>query len=680
MPYTDYSPRLLIVDDDPVARLMLKTASEEMALFHTVFDCESSSQALEILQQERVDLFLLDYELDDLTGLQVFEQAKHLQDPIAGILVTAHDEKEVIKAAIHAGIRDFLEKPIPSYILANALQRAWDELEIRILLDAERRNHQELLESLPDIVYKIDMDGYIEYINQTVEEFGFNADELIGKHISRVIAAEDYHAHSLQTTLDSISRGMNTDQPPKLVNERRSGVRRTRNLRIRLNNPLSSQELRYRDGELVSFGEITARGIFEGNVITGSLGLIRDITERERTERELQKSLAKQELIDEALRSAENGKNQFLADMSHEVRTPLNAIKGTLDLLAQTGLTDEQERQLELLRASSRALEFIVDDILDISRIDTHRFRLSPVNFSPDAILSDILSVARYLPEARDLEVKASGRQEKWPSLNGDAERIQQILLNLVHNAVKYTEQGRVEITMDCQPVDNKGYYRLTYSVYDTGVGINKDDLEYIFERRGPEDISRMRRYSGTGLGLPISRELARFMRGDIHVTSQPGEGSVFTFTVVLPEANMKPAQPAEPIRLPFSGPVLIVEDNMTNRMIINGLLKSMDIETDMARSGTEAILKAENRAYSVIFMDLQMPGMDGTEAARRIRDSKGPNASTFIVALTAEVVGDVDERCRRAGMDEYLPKPVGKNEIREILQKLEAKQPSGIA
>jgi PAS domain S-box-containing protein len=282
MPYTDYQPKLLILDDDRAARLMLRAAAEETALFSRVVDCHSSEAALNALKEKRFDLILLDYELDDLNGIQVFERAKHLQDPIAGILVTAHDEKEVIISAIQAGIRDFLEKPIPSHILANALQRAWDELEIRILLDVESRNQIELLESLPDIVYKIDMDGYIEYINQAVEELGFQREELIGRHITQIINAEDYHAHCLQTALETPPyRTSRSAPPPQLVNERRSGSRRTQNLKIRLVHRKEKERSPYREGHLMSFGEISAKGVFEGSVVTGSLGIIRDISERE---------------------------------------------------------------------------------------------------------------------------------------------------------------------------------------------------------------------------------------------------------------------------------------------------------------------------------------------------------------------------------------------------------------
>jgi len=674
MPYSNYKPKLLIVDDSPDARLMLRKAAENMALFSHIVECRSSSEALEMLGRENFDLLVLDYELDELNGLQVFEQAKHFQDPIAGILVTAHDEKELIIAAIQAGIRDFLEKPIQSHILANSFQRAWDELEIRNLLDAESRNHLELIESMPDIVYKIDMDGFIEYINQAVEGLGVTREELIGKHITRIIVAEDYHGHSLQTAIEDFKRHPIPDSRPKLINERRAGSRRTENLKIRLLKYNGNQETTYRTGQLLSFGEISADGLFEGSKVTGSVGVIRDITEREQEQQELHRALGKLRTSEEALNSAEAVKSRFLADMSHEVRTPLNVIKGSLDLLADAGLADVQRRQLEVINASCRTLEFVIDDILDLSRMEANQLWLNPVNFFPDTILSDILSVVEPLPKAEGLDLKTSFSPENCPELHGDAERIWQILFNIVHNAVKYTEAGFVEMTMTCQPVDKKGYHRLVFSVQDSGMGIAGNKLEHIFDYSEKVNGSSTRRYSGTGLGLAVSRKIARLMRGDIQVSSQEGRGSVFTFTVVLPEAGIIPESFPEPVASPLSGPVLIVEDTTTNRLVINGLLQNMGIETDTARSGTEAVLKAEIRPYSLIFMDLQMPGMDGLEASRKIRDSRGPNAKTFIVALTADVVGDVDERCRAAGMDEFLPKPVGKNEILYVFQKLEIK------
>ncbi len=677
MPYINYKPKLLIVDDSQEARLMLGKAAEKTALFSHVVECSSSSEAIEALQRQNFDLLVLDYELDTLNGLQVFERAKHIQEPIAGILVTAHDEKEVIIAAIQAGIRDFLEKPIQPHILANSFQRVWDELEIRKLWEADSRNHLELIEGIPDILYKIDMDGYIEYINPAVESLGVSRDELIGKHITRIIAAEDYHRHSLQTVFEDFNHHPNPESPPQLVNERRSGSRRTQNLKIRLINRNESQDAPYRAAQLMAFGQISASGLFEGGGVTGSVGVIRDITEQEKTRGELDKALAKWSASEAALKAAQAGNSRFLADMSHEVRTPLNVVRGSLDLLAAGGLDDAQRQQLEIINASCRTLQFVIDDILDLSQMEANRLWLNPVNFFPETVLHDVLSVVRGLPEARGLDTTPR-ISESCTELNGDAERIWQILFNIVHNAVKSTEEGFVRVSLECQPVDTKGYHRLVFVVQDSGMGIAEDRLEQIFETTEMGGGTSARRYSGQGLGLGISRKLARLMRGDIQVASQEGKGSVFTFTLVLPEAGLIPETQPEPGTVTLPGPVLIVEDTMTNRLVINGLLQNMGVETDTARSGTEAVLKAEIRPYSLIFMDLQMPGMDGLEATRKIRDSRGPNADTFIVALTADVMGDVDERCRQAGMDEFLPKPVGKNEILDVFQKLAAKSTGG--
>lgn len=677
MPYINYKPKLLIVDDSQEARLMLGKAAEKTALFSHVVECSSSSEAIEALQRQNFDLLVLDYELDTLNGLQVFERAKHIQEPIAGILVTAHDEKEVIIAAIQAGIRDFLEKPIQPHILANSFQRVWDELEIRKLWEADSRNHLELIEGIPDILYKIDMDGYIEYINPAVESLGVSRDELIGKHITRIIAAEDYHRHSLQTVFEDFNHHPNPESPPQLVNERRSGSRRTQNLKIRLINRKESQDAPYRAAQLMAFGQISASGLFEGGGVTGSVGVIRDITEQEKTRGELDKALAKWSASEAALKAAQAGNSRFLADMSHEVRTPLNVVRGSLDLLAAGGLDDAQRQQLEIINASCRTLQFVIDDILDLSQMEANRLWLNPVNFFPETVLHDVLSVVRGLPEARGLDTTPR-ISESCTELNGDAERIWQILFNIVHNAVKSTEEGFVRVSLECQPVDTKGYHRLVFVVQDSGMGIAEDRLEQIFETTEMGGGTSARRYSGQGLGLGISRKLARLMRGDIQVASQEGKGSVFTFTLVLPEAGLIPETQPEPGTVTLPGPVLIVEDTMTNRLVINGLLQNMGVETDTARSGTEAVLKAEIRPYSLIFMDLQMPGMDGLEATRKIRDSRGPNADTFIVALTADVMGDVDERCRQAGMDEFLPKPVGKNEILDVFQKLAAKSTGG--
>lgn len=679
MAYTTYHPKLLILDDEPVALKMLGQVAEKMALFSSIFACSSSSEALEVLKSEPVDLLLLDYEVDEKNGLDVFELARQMHSPVAGILVTAHDEKEVIISAMQAGIRDFLEKPIRPHILSNALIRAWEELEVRIVMDTESRNHLELLESLPDIVYKIDMDGYIQYINKTVEELGVSQAELKGKHITRIIAAEDYHTHSLQAILETFrGQGDAGDDPPKLVNERRGGSRRTQNLRIRLISRNEEQGTSFREGQLVSFGEISARGILEGSVVTGSVGIIRDITDRERERRQLKEALDRLRDSEEALKKAYNAKSQFMANMSHEIRTPLNAIKGMVDLIKDSSTSQEQQGQLEVISSSCRTLQFIVDDILDLSRIESNRLRLSTVKFSPNDILAEILAIVRSLPEAENLHIRIAAGEKQCPELEGDAERIKQILLNLVHNAVKYTEEGFVEISMTCRAVDKKNYQRLIYAVKDSGIGIASDTLTTIFERFEQGDESRSRQYGGAGLGLAISQKLARLMRGDIHVESQPGQGSVFTFAVVLPEAGNTSGVIHDKAVASCTGPALVVEDNMTNRAVMKSLLENLGVEADTARDGLEAMEKAESRTYSIIFLDLQMPRADGMATARKIRDSGGPNANTFMVALTADVMEDVVDRCREAGVDEYILKPVGKHELQRIFQLLESKRSAG--
>lgn len=679
MPYTTYQPRLLILDDDPVALKLLKDTSKKMGLFSRIGTCLSSREAMDALHNESFDLLLLDYAVDDRNGLDVFELARQMHSPLAGILVTAHDEKEVIISAMQAGIRDFIEKPIRPHILTNSLNRAWEELEARIIMDTENRNHLELLESLPDIVYKIDMDGYIQYINKTVEELGFSQEELKGKHITRIIAAEDYHSHSLQTVLDTfpgVPDGY--DDPPKLVNERRGGPRRTQNLRIRLVSRNPDQGTSFREGQLVSFGEISATGILDGSGVTGSVGIIRDITERERERRELKEALERLRESEEALKKAYNAKSRFIASISHEIRTPLNTITGMVDIIKDAAGSAQQQSQLEVVQSSCRSLQFILDDIMDLSRIETNRLRLATVSFYPHDIVQEVLNIAKNLPEAKNLDIRAAAGQAPCPSLKGDAERIRQILLNLVHNALKYTDKGFVEIGMDCRAVDKKDYMRMICTVRDSGIGISRDRQKTIFDRFDhPVDESFMR-YGGRGLGLAISRRLARLMRGDIQVDSEPGRGSSFTFAVVLPKAGDSRQTAAAGGELSFKGPVLVVEDNMTNRAVLKGLIENLGVPVDTAQNGRDAVEMAKQQAYPVIFMDLQMPEMDGMDITRSIRNAGGPCAHAFIVALTADVAQDTIEQCREAGMDAHIPKPVGKNEVRRIFQLFEEEQGSG--
>jgi len=416
--------------------------------------------------------------------------------------------------------------------------------------------------------------------------------------------------------------------------------------------------------------------------LVGIAGCLLDITDRKAAERQLEHTL---EQLREAKERAEAGaraKSEFLAMMSHEIRTPLNAILGFTGLLLDGPLTPEQRDQAATARAAGRALLDVIDDILDFSRIEAGRLEVERVPFDPQALVEGTVALVADATRAKGLDLECEVASVLPRRLSGDPGRLRQILLNLLSNAVKFTESGRISVRADLAGRSPAGA-RLRLSVRDTGPGIPSDVLPRLFEVFSQGDGSTRRRHGGTGLGLAIARRLVDLMDGRMDVVSEPGKGSEFTCTVLLGLAegddDMSPpgvpdwggptrraAPPAPPDGPPLR--VLLAEDNLVNQRVARLQLERMGCLVDIARDGHEAIERALSRPYDVIFMDCQMPGLDGFDATREIRRREGSDRHVLIVALTAHALRGDRQRCLAAGMDEYLAKPVEMDDLRRVL------------
>jgi len=404
-------------------------------------------------------------------------------------------------------------------------------------------------------------------------------------------------------------------------------------------------------------------------------GIASDITERKQVAEQL--VLAK-----EAADSANRAKSEFLATMSHEIRTPMNGLLGFTNLLIESPLSDEQSQFAQAIKLSGKTLLTLINDILDYSKIEAGKLTVEAIPFDLSQVVQEVAGLIAMQAQQKNLAFHVQCESGLPPQFTGDPCRVRQVLLNLAGNAVKFTRQGGITIRLK-PALAQSGFVRC--EITDTGVGISADNQARLFQPFSQADSSTTRKYGGTGLGLAISKQLVELMGGEIGLNSQPNQGSTFWFTLpatphsqvavpnlelpapgaALPEVAAKPdSQSSAGLR------VLLAEDNFMNQKLAVHLLAKLNCRIDVANNGLEAVELAVRRPYDLIFMDCLMPEMDGWAATRAIRRSENGTGRVPIIAITAHVNQEQREKCRAAGMDDFIEKPIQGPELGGALQK----------
>jgi len=426
-------------------------------------------------------------------------------------------------------------------------------------------------------------------------------------------------------------------------------------------------------GEEASFLKINGRRFREEGGAAYAVIAVDDISTEKLTRQALARAKDRAERVSET-------KNSFLAMMSHEIRTPLNSVIGFADLLSTTQLDSEQREYAAAIASSGETLLSLIKDILDYARISSRELKLNLNTFDLRGLIEDILAQYRPRAEAKRLRLLYTQETALPRMVTGDRSRLGQVLANLVENAIKFTEGGSVSLSLGCETVGEGKWLRPGFRVSDTGVGIPRALYPKLFEPFEQLDVSSTRRHGGTGLGLAVVHRLVELMGGQIHFESRRGEGTRFEFTVLLQTQEPRESWQQGTVRAGGEASkarlrILCAEDTPSNQDVLVAMLRELGVRAELAENGREALERLSQEPFDMVILDMQMPWMDGYEAARRIRAGEcgAERSGVYLLALTAEATPGDRERCLDGGMNAYLAKPITLRSLEEAIGEAES-------
>ncbi|MEG6549798.1 ATP-binding protein [Desulfocurvibacter africanus] len=375
--------------------------------------------------------------------------------------------------------------------------------------------------------------------------------------------------------------------------------------------------------------------------------------------------------------AANKAKSDFLANMSHELRTPMNGIIGSIELALMKDPSTSVRNYLDMGRKSALNLLDIVNDILDLSKIEAGKFELQRIPFDLDQCVTDVVEALEGIAERKGVDLRQGIDSEVPRRLVGDAVRLKQVLTNLIGNAIKFTDQGRILVNVEDAGQGSDGRVRIRFSVRDTGIGIAPDRIKHVFDSFYQANIENLAKYGGTGLGLAISKRLVEMMDGEIGVESSLGEGSHFFFTALFGLAGAEQAKMPEPTRAEAEKAglrgleILLAEDNEINQLVAVELLQKKGHRVTAVENGAKALEALSSNTFDLVLMDVRMPEMDGEAATKAIRGGQAGDPDIPVVALTAYALKEDREHLLAAGMDDYISKPIDPDELESVIRRV---------
>ena len=530
-----------------------------------------------------------------------------------------------------------------AYGIAMVRSRISREQAERELQTSEKRLRC-ITDSALDAIVMMDPCGAITYWNPAAERIlGYRSDEALGKDLHDLFVPERYHGDFHAAFPEFLNTGYGKA--------------------IGISRDVSA---RRKDGQEVAVAVSLSSVMLNGEY--HSVGIIHDVTERKKHEYELEQAR-------NAAEAASRAKSEFLSTMSHEIRTPLNAILGMGDLLSEGPLNAEQAEYLKVMSSAGETLLYLVDNVLDLSKIEAGKLQLESTTFQLAECIEHLTSILSLKASVKGVTFSSTVEADVPDRLVGDAQRLQQVLINLVGNAIKFTGSGgNVSLRVEPEHLSDTEI-RVNFSVTDTGIGIPAEKLDLVFENFSQADSSTTRKYGGTGLGLAISKRLVAMMGGILSVASTPGTGSCFRFgarfTVPAESAALRTQEQPEAEKRNRALSILIVDDNKDNRIVLAAYFRRTDHTIDSAVNGAEAVEKIKLGGYDLVLLDMEMPVMDGYTAARTVREWERETGRPPLplVALTANALKEDLQRSLAAGCTAHLAKPIDKGKLLEAIE-----------
>jgi PAS domain S-box-containing protein len=632
---------ILIVDDreENIIALEALLKRDDIRIFSTT----SPNEALKIAWETHIAIALVDVQMPEMDGFELVEMLKsnpRTRDIMVIFVTAISKETKYAVKGLGTGAVDYLYKPLDPYITSakvdSFVHLARSQAEIK-LKNEELQRFAIVVKNSADIICAIDAQTLrINNINPAVENImGFKAAELLGKSIV----------------------DLSVDAQQQLFRKKLGEI-----IKDNLNFAVFELQFETFDKRIIW---VECRASYHNKTIFLNIS---DISPQKSYQEQLIKSKEDAEY-------GKKVKENFLANMSHELRTPVNGIIGITSLLLTTDVNEQQKNMLDLLETSSRSLLGVINDVLDISKIEAGKFNIVRTPNNIYDLIKSVFDLLKFRADESNIEFLLEIDHNVPQNLMVDSLRLNQILMNLLSNAIKFTPRGYVKLKVSVMQKHNDRV-RLKYSVEDSGIGVPADRLSKIFDSFEQAEEDTGNKYGGTGLGLTIVKKLAELKGGELVVTSQLGRGSIFNFInwhTIAAKPTGKMSDKSDKVLSPFNNiSVLVAEDNMVNQFMLSKMLKNWNIDAEIVDNGRKAIDKLTAKNYDLILMDTHMPEMNGYEAAKTIRvDFEEPKRSIPIISLSASSFGHEQEQALAAGMNDVLAKPFQPYQLHEKMSRL---------